>query len=84
MLADEVEMYVLEAFVPSQVVEAIIVEIEANEGDLDGIDRELPQGVAVRAYIPGTSLERFRARFHVIAGHEATYTTRFSHGMQRK
>lgn len=83
MLPDEEEMYFLEAFVPTHVVEAIINEVEANDGDLDGIDRELPQGVAVRAYLPGSNIERFRARFHIVAGHDATYTTRFSHGANR-
>jgi len=83
MAPNEEEMYLLEAFVPSHVVEAIISEVEAHNGDLDGIDRELPQGVAVRAYLPASNLDRFRARFHLVAGHEATYTTRFSHGAAR-
>ena len=83
MLPSEEEVLMLEAFVAKEVVDPLVREIEACDGDIDGIDRDLPRSVAVRAYLPASRLERFRARFEHIAGEDATFTTRFSHAMAR-
>ncbi len=82
-LPSEEEVLMLEAFVPATVVDTLLMEIENCDGDVDGIDRDLPQSVAVRAYLPSSRLERFRQRFELIAGTDATFTTRFSHGTAR-
>jgi 2-C-methyl-D-erythritol 4-phosphate cytidylyltransferase len=83
VLPNEEEVLLLEAFVSPSVVDAILSEIERWDGDVDGIDRDLPQSVAIRAYLPSTRLREFRAQFERIAGRDATFTTRFSHSMAR-
>lgn len=83
ILQGEEEVLMLEAFVSKEVVDTLVGEIEACDGDIDGIDRDLPRSVAVRAYLPASRLERFRIRFELIAGEDATFTTRFSHAMAR-
>ncbi len=69
----------LEAFVPEPSVEAICAEIERQDGTVDGIDRDLPAGAAVRAYITSEKVSRFAEHFERLAGAQATYTTRFAH-----
>ena len=83
VLPSEEEVLVIEAFIPQPALAAILSEIEHCDGDVDGIDRDLPQAIAVRAYLPASRLERFRVRFVELAGAEATFTTRFSHAMAR-
>ena len=83
ILPTEEEVLMLEAFVPKEAVDPLLREIEACHGDVDGIDRDLPRSVAIRAYLPASHLERFRQRFEYIAGDDATFTTRFSHAMAR-
>ena len=73
------EIVLLEAFVPEDSVDAICTEIERVEGKVDGIDRDLPAGVAVRAYIPSERVSELAASFDRLAGRDATYTTHFAH-----
>jgi 2-C-methyl-D-erythritol 4-phosphate cytidylyltransferase len=73
------EIMLLEAFVPESSVDALCAEIERVEGKVDGIDRDLPAGVAVRAYIPSEKVAGFATSFERLAGRDATYTTRFAH-----
>ncbi len=83
VLPNEEEVLLLEAFVPADALAAILAEIEACDGDVDGIDRDLPRSVAVRAYLRASSLERFHRHFAEIVGDQGTFTTRFSHAMAR-
>jgi len=73
------EIVLLEAFVPETSVEELCAEIEQHAGKVDGIDRDLPSGVAVRAYIASEKLRDFAANFDRIAGRAAAYTTHFAH-----
>jgi len=77
--SDLEEILLLEAFVPEPLVEGVCAEIEAQSGKVDGIDRDLPSGVAVRAYLGSENLAAFARRFEALADHETTFTTHFSH-----
>ncbi|MBV9277695.1 MAG: 2-C-methyl-D-erythritol 4-phosphate cytidylyltransferase [Candidatus Eremiobacteraeota bacterium] len=73
------EVVLLEAFVPENAVEAVCGEIERQEGTVDGIDRDLPSGVVIRAYVASERVAQFAQSFERLAGAQATYTTRFAH-----
>ncbi|MBV8726216.1 MAG: 2-C-methyl-D-erythritol 4-phosphate cytidylyltransferase [Candidatus Eremiobacteraeota bacterium] len=73
------EIVMLEAFVAEDSVEAVCAEIERQEGKVDGIDRDLPAGVVIRAYVPSERVAAFAEDFEGVAGPKATYTTRFAH-----
>lgn len=77
--SDLEEVLMLEAFVPETLVDEVCVEIETHGGKVDGIDRDLPTGIAVRAYIGSEKLAAFGRRFERLAGAQTTFTTHFSH-----
>jgi 2-C-methyl-D-erythritol 4-phosphate cytidylyltransferase len=77
-LATEEEVLLVEAFVDSAAVEAVQTELEGR-GTIDGIERDLPTSVVVRAFVPVSRLRGFGDRLLRIAGPEAMYTTHFSH-----
>jgi 2-C-methyl-D-erythritol 4-phosphate cytidylyltransferase len=75
----EEEVLLLEAFVAPAAIDDVAREIEARGGRLDGIDRELPSGGVVRAYVAAPALRGFTERIAAVAGSEAIVTTHFSH-----
>lgn len=83
VLRTEKQVMLIEAFVDSESVDPLLAELAAREGTVDGIDREFPAGVAVRAYVPAEKLRGFREKFFAVAGLSATFTTRFSHATPR-
>ena len=74
----EDETLLVEAFVEARAVEAVSRELESR-GTLDGIDRELPRGVAIRAFVKAEQLRGFSERFADLAGADAIFTTHHAH-----
>ncbi len=79
----EQKILLVEAFVDESMVEAVCREIDVREGTVDAIDRDLPSGVAIRAYVASERLHGFGERLDVITGKKALYTTHFSHLAKR-
>ncbi len=79
----EQEILLVEAFVDESMVEAVCRELEMREGTVDAIDRDLPSGVAIRAYVASERLHGFGGCFDAITGKKALYTTHFSHMAKR-
>lgn len=77
--ADQEEVLLVEVFIDANLVDAVCTEIEARDGTVDGIDRDLPAGVAIRAYIASGKLAGFGERFEAITSGQAMFTTHFSH-----
>jgi 2-C-methyl-D-erythritol 4-phosphate cytidylyltransferase len=74
----EDETLLVEAFVEARAVESVSRELESR-GRLDGIDRELPRGAAIRAFVDAERLRGFAERFAELAGVEAIFTTHQAH-----
>jgi len=77
--ADEQEILLLEVFVDDALTTAVCEEVERRGGTVDGIDRELPSAVVIRAYLAADRLEGFGERFEAFGSGEALFTTHFSH-----
>jgi 2-C-methyl-D-erythritol 4-phosphate cytidylyltransferase len=77
--ADQEEILLVEVFIDENLIEAVCGEIEARQGTVDGIDRDLPSGVAIRAYISSEKLAGFGERFEAVTSGQALFTTHFSH-----
>ncbi|MEO9170513.1 MAG: 2-C-methyl-D-erythritol 4-phosphate cytidylyltransferase [Candidatus Baltobacteraceae bacterium] len=75
----EEEVLLVEVFADDALVGAIERELELRGARIDAVDRDLPQGVAVRAFVPAERLRGFAQRFEAFADGSATFTTRFSH-----
>jgi hypothetical protein len=75
----EEEILYIEVFADDALVDAIQRELESRGARIDGVDRDLPAGVAVRAFVPAEQLRGFPQRFEAFADGTATFTTRFSH-----
>ncbi len=75
----EREVLVVESYVPEAAVSPVCVELERRLGTIDGIERDLPNAVVVRAFVRSSQLRDYGARLHELAGDEAMYTTHFSH-----
>ena len=75
----EEEILFIEVFADDALVDAIRRELEERGARIDGVDRDLPSGVAVRAFVPAERLRGFAQRFEAFADGSATFTTRFSH-----
>lgn len=76
---DETDVLVVECFMHDVAVDAVIAELEARGARLDGVDRDLPSAVAVRAYVGREELRGFGRRLHALAGEDAVFTTHLSH-----
>lgn len=76
---DGEEVLFVEVFSDESLVDAICTEFAARGGTIDGVERDLPRGAVVRAYIASHAFEGFGERFESIASGDATFTTRFSH-----
>ncbi|MDQ2872445.1 MAG: 2-C-methyl-D-erythritol 4-phosphate cytidylyltransferase [Candidatus Eremiobacteraeota bacterium] len=75
----EEEVLLVEIFTDENLVDTVCKEIESRGGTIDGIDRDLPTAVAVRAYVPAPQFRGFGERFEAVRNGEMTFTTRFSH-----
>jgi len=80
---NEEEVLFVEVFADDTLADALCSEFEARGGTIDGVDRDLPTGIAVRAYIGSGAFAGFGERFEAIARGDATFTTRFSHWAER-
>ncbi|GAC1388971.1 MAG: hypothetical protein NVSMB31_04100 [Vulcanimicrobiaceae bacterium] len=81
--ADQEEILLTEVFIDESLIDAVCTEIEKRGGTVDGIDRDLPNGVAIRAYIASHKLAGFGERFESISSGQAIFTTHFSHFAER-
>ena len=75
----EEEVLLLEVFADGALVGAIERELESRGARIDSVERDLPQGVAVRAFISAERLRGFGSRFEAFSDGTATFTARFSH-----
>ncbi|MDQ2679599.1 MAG: 2-C-methyl-D-erythritol 4-phosphate cytidylyltransferase [Candidatus Eremiobacteraeota bacterium] len=82
-LPSETEIMLVEVFIDETLVKAVCAEIDARGGTVDGIDRDLPNGVAIRAYVASDRMAGFGERFEAITSGIATFTARFSHYAER-
>lgn len=80
----ESEVLLVEIFAHENLVDAVCAEIVARGGTIDGVERELPLGAAVRAFIEARSFEGFGERFEAVADGSMTFTTKFSHYRPRE
>ena len=79
----EEDVFLVECFVEPSAVDAILTELELRSARIDGVDRDLPNAVAIRAYAGSDSLRGFGRRLHALAGEEALFTTHLSHVVPR-
>ena len=82
VIAEE-DVFLVECFVESQSVDAVMAELESRSARIDGVDRDLPNAVAIRAYAGSDSLRGFGRRLHTLAGADSVFTTHLSHVVQR-
>ncbi len=75
----ETEVLLVECFVPPRDVDAVLGALEARGARIDGIDRDLPAAVAVRAFAGREELRGFGSELHALAGEDAVFTTHLSH-----
>lgn len=75
----EEEVLLVEVFADDALVEAVERELEGRGATIDGVDRDLPSGAVVRAYVEASALRGFGSRFEAFADGTATFTARFSH-----
>jgi hypothetical protein len=73
----------IECFVDGRAVDAVLTELEARSARIDGVDRDLPNAVAIRAYANADALRGFGLRLHALAGEDAMFTTHLSHVVPR-
>jgi 2-C-methyl-D-erythritol 4-phosphate cytidylyltransferase len=79
----EEDVFLVECFVEPRAVDAILTELEARSARIDGVDRDLPNAVAIRAYAGSDSLRGFGRQLHALAGEDALFTTHLSHVVPR-
>ena len=82
VIAEE-DVFLIECFVEQRSVDAVLSELEARLARIDGVDRDLPNAVAIRAYAGSDALRGFGRRLHALAGEEALFTTHLSHVVPR-
>jgi hypothetical protein len=76
-------VFLVECFVEPTAVDALIAELESRSAHIDGVDRDLPNAVAIRAYAGSDALRGFGRRLHALAGEDALFTTHLSHVVAR-
>ena len=76
---DEEEVFLIECFVAPAAVDDVMDELEGRDARIDGVDRDLPGAVAIRAYANADALRGFGRRLHALAGEGALFTTHLSH-----
>jgi 2-C-methyl-D-erythritol 4-phosphate cytidylyltransferase len=72
------ESLVVECFVDSRAVDNVLTELESRHARIDGIDRDLPAAVAIRAHVSADNLRGFGRRLHALAGEDAIFTSHVS------
>jgi 2-C-methyl-D-erythritol 4-phosphate cytidylyltransferase len=82
VIAEE-DVFLVECFVEPRSVDAVLAELESRMARIDGVDRDLPNAVAIRAYAGSDSLRGFGRRLHALAGEDALFTTHLSHVVPR-
>jgi 2-C-methyl-D-erythritol 4-phosphate cytidylyltransferase len=82
VLEDE-DVFLIECFVNEDAVDAVLAELESRSARIDGVDRDLPTAVAIRAYAGTEGLRGFGLRLHALAGEDAMFTTHLSHVVAR-
>ena len=78
-IAREEEVLLIEAFVTDSAVDAVQKRARGTRHAIDGVERDLPTAVVVRAFVAASKLRGFGDRLLRIAGPDAMYTTHFSH-----
>lgn len=76
---EEADVLLVECYVPAAAVDAVLTELESRAARIDGIERDLPAAVAIRAYLGHEELRGFGRRLHALAGEDALFTTHLSH-----
>jgi 2-C-methyl-D-erythritol 4-phosphate cytidylyltransferase len=79
----EEDVFLIECFVDAGAVDAVVAELESRSARVDGVDRDLPTAVAIRAYAGSDSLRGFGRRLYALAGEDALFTTHLSHVVAR-
>jgi hypothetical protein len=69
------ESLIVECYVAAPAVEDVTAELAARDARIDGVERDLPAAVAIRAHIAAEGLRGFGARLHALAGEDAFFTT---------
>ncbi len=76
---DDEEVFLIECFVAPAAVDAVMGELDGRDARVDGVDRDLPDAVAIRAYASADALRGFGRRLRALAGEDALFTTHLSH-----
>jgi 2-C-methyl-D-erythritol 4-phosphate cytidylyltransferase len=76
---EDEDVFLIECFVDSGAVDDVLAELESRSARVDGVDRDLPGAVAIRAYAGTEGLRGFGLRLHALAGEDAMFTTHLSH-----
>lgn len=82
-VVDDEDVFLVECFVEARAVDAVLTELESRSARVDGVDRDLPNAVAIRAYAGTEALRGFGRRLHALAGEDALFTTHLSHVVPR-
>jgi len=83
VVIEDEDVFLIECFVEPRAVDDVLAELETRAARVDGIDRDLPNAVAIRAYAGTDGLRGFGLRLHAIAGEDALFTTHLSHVIPR-
>jgi 2-C-methyl-D-erythritol 4-phosphate cytidylyltransferase len=83
VVVSEEDVFLIECFVDPRAVDAVLAELESRSARVDGVDRDLPTAVAIRAYAGSDSLRGFGRRLYALAGEDALFTTHLSHVVAR-
>jgi hypothetical protein len=76
---EDEDVFLIECFVEARAVDDVLAELESRAARIDGVDRDLPGAVAIRAYSGTEGLRGFGLRLHALAGEDAIFTTHLSH-----
>lgn len=75
-LSGDDEVLCVEVFADDALVDAVARELESRGGRIDGVERDLPEGIAVRAFVRADRIRGFADRFEAFADGTATWTVR--------
>ena len=74
-VSDEEEVLLVECFVAARAVDDVLAELESRAARVDGVERDLPAAVAIRAHASTSALRGFGVKLHALAGEDALFTT---------
>jgi 2-C-methyl-D-erythritol 4-phosphate cytidylyltransferase len=77
-LAD-VDIMLVECYVPATAVDAVLTELESRAARIDGVDRDLPAAEAAQLFPSDVGPNGDGRRLHALAGEDALFTTHLSH-----